>query len=58
MTNALCDESGDDDEQTDLETYTTTIDNEDAVDEYFIFKHCLLSKWNTSWVSKSRLVWY
>ena len=46
MTNALCDDADDADEETDLETYTTPIDNEDAVDEYGIFKQCLLSKCN------------
>lgn len=43
MSNALCEQDGDEDEETDLETYTTTIDNEEAVDEYTIFKQCLLN---------------
>ena len=44
MSNALHDEDADEDEETELEAYTTTIDNEDAVDEYSVFKQCLLSK--------------
>ena len=37
-------EADDEDEETDLEAYTTAIDNEDSVDEYAVFKQCLLSK--------------
>ena len=37
-------EDGDEDDETELEAYTTTIDNEDAVDEFSVFKQCLLSK--------------
>jgi hypothetical protein len=44
VTNALHVEDADEDEETELEAYTTTIDNEDAVDEYTVFQQCLLSK--------------
>ena len=44
MSAALCNEEVDEDEETDLESYTTSIDNEDAVDEYTIFKQCFISK--------------
>ncbi|CAB4007819.1 Importin-7, partial [Paramuricea clavata] len=42
VTNALHAEDADEDEETELEAYTTTIDNEDAVDEYTVFQQCLL----------------
>ncbi|CAB4025833.1 importin-7 isoform X1, partial [Paramuricea clavata] len=43
VTNALHAEDADEDEETELEAYTTTIDNEDAVDEYTVFQQCLLN---------------
>ncbi|XP_046861110.1 importin-7-like [Xenia sp. Carnegie-2017] len=36
-------EADDEDDETDLEAYTTAIDNEDSVDEYAVFKQCLLN---------------
>ncbi|XP_028414621.1 importin-7-like [Dendronephthya gigantea] len=51
-TSALLDDDGDEDDETELEAYTTTIDNEDAVDEYSVFKQCLLS------IQAQDPVWY